>query len=259
MWELYDDMIEGIPQELTVDEIVCGTRFTYVRSGTGAGVARSALDFESRMPIYTKPLLGASLKDVAGCIRSWNLLEAAIGCAAINAYYNNPEIAQKNGVENSGGKYKEDRIHDPFIMSQNEVKGKNVCIIGHFPYIDKLLEPVCNLSILEWQPEEGDFPMMACEHLLPESEYVFISATAVVDKTLPRYLELAKSAKRIILVGPGTPLSPSLFSYGVQDLSGFLITDAQKAARIIAGAEQRKLSCAGHKTSLKATEASDEI
>ncbi|MFA9463925.1 MAG: Rossmann-like domain-containing protein [Velocimicrobium sp.] len=251
MWELYDAMIEAIPEDMVVDEVICGTYFSYVRSGEGAGIARSALDFDTRMPIYTKKLMGAPLKEVAACIKSWNLLEASIGGAAINAYYNNPWVAKKNGVEYVEGKHVEDRMHDPFIMAQNEVRGKKVTIIGHFPYIDKLLEPICDLSILEWQPEEGEFPMTACEYLLPESDYVYISATSVVDKTLPRYLELSKNAKRVTLVGPGTPLDPSLFSYGIHDLSGFLITDTQHASLIIAGAERVKLSCAGQKTSLK--------
>ncbi|MDK2808538.1 MAG: uncharacterized protein PWP24_1274 [Clostridiales bacterium] len=255
MWELYDALIAGIAEDALLDELICGAGFTFARSGEGAGVASSALSFTSRLPIYTKDRLGAPLREVAACVKSWNLLEASIGAAAINAYYNNPVLARKNGAAYHEGGRMEDRIHDPFIMTQNEVRGKKVTMIGRFPYIDQLFEPVCDLSALEWQPEDGDFPMVACEELLPQSDYVYISASSFVDKTLPRFLELSKSAKKVFLVGPGTPLAPSLLLCGIYDLSGFLITDNKKASHIIAGALPVKLSTAGVKTSLKGREA----
>ncbi len=254
MWEIYDALIDGIPDDFIVDEVVRGIGLTYVRSGGGVGVSGSALDFNTRIPMFTKNLIGAPLKEAAACIKSWNLAEASIGGAAINAYYNNPLVARANGVPFSENRRVEDRMYDPFIMNQNEIKGKKVVTIGHFPYIDKLFDPVCDLSILEWVPQEGEFPMTACEYLLPECDYVYISSSSLVDKTLSRYLELSKNAKQITLVGPGTTLAPVLFDFGVDDLSGFMITDNLRAFRIVAGAEKVKLSTAGHKTSLKKSE-----
>lgn len=248
MWEIYDDLINGIPENLIVDDLVSGNRISYVRSGNGSGIA-SFHSCETRMPMLTKNLIGALLREVAACVKSWNFIEASIGVAAINSYYNNPEVAKKNGVEFSGSKWVEDRVFDPFIMSQNDIKGKKVAVVGHFPHLENLFEPICELYILEWEPEDGDYPISACEYLLPQCEYVYLSSTCVMDKTLPRMLELSKNAIQITMVGPGTPLSPMLFDYGISKLSGFIIKDQLRAFRIISGAEKVRIYTTGQKVS----------
>ena len=250
MWELYDDLIKGIPENLTVDELVCGCRNSYVRSGNGSGMENYYL-CDTRMPMFTKNLIGAPLREVAECVKSWNLVEASIGVAAINAYYNNPEVARKNGVEFSDSKLVEDRVFDPFIMSQNQVKGKKVTVLGHFPLLERLFEPICDLSIIEWEPEDGDYPITAYEYLLPESNYVYLTCRCVMDKTLPRVLELSKNAERITMVGPGTPLAPVLFDYGIKELSGFMIKDHARASRVISGAEKVVIYTTGQKVCFK--------
>lgn len=249
MWKIYDDLIKGIPENLIVDEIITGSVNSYVRSGSGSGIA-GFRSYETRMPQLTKNLIGVSLREVALCVKSWNFVEASIGAAAINAYYNNPEVAKKNGVEFSDSKWVEDRVFDPFIMSQNEMKGKKVASIGHFPRLESLIEPICDLSIIEWEPEDGDYPLSACEYLLPQSDYVYLTCACIMDKTLPRMLELSKNAKQVTLVGPGTPLSPALFDYGIETLSGFMIKDQLRASRIVSGAEKVRIYTTGQKVSL---------
>lgn len=251
MWELYDALIEGIPEDYRVDELVCGCHYSYVRSGEGSGVA-AGRPYDQRLPMFSKNLLGSPLREVAACLKSWNLMEAALGNAALNAYYNNPQVARANGVEFSDVRRVEDRRYDPFIMSQNEVKGKKVVVVGHFPYLENLLEPVCDFSIIEWEPLEGDYPMPACEYLLPEADYAYLTCTSLVDKTLPRLLELTKNAVRVNLVGPGTPLAPALFAYGIDELSGIVIKDNSQAFRVAAGAEQVKIFATGQKVAFQA-------
>lgn len=256
MWEIYDDLIKGIPENLIVDDLITGSVTSYVKSGKGSGVT-SFRPYETRMPMFTKDLIGAPLREVATCVKSWNFVEASIGVAAINAYYNNPEVARKNGVEFSDSKRIEDRVFDPFIMSQNEIKGKKVAVVGHFPHLENLFEPICDLSIIEWEPEEGDYPISASEYLLPECEYVYLTCACIMDKTLPRMLELSKNAKRITMVGPGTPLSPVLFDHGIEDLSGFMIKDQLRAYRIISGAEKVRIYTTGQKVSFKKSQRID--
>ncbi|HVJ49965.1 DUF364 domain-containing protein [Desulfitobacterium sp.] len=252
MWEIYDDLINGIPENFMTDELICGYPHAYVRSGNGSGIAGIRL-IETRMPILTKNLIGTPLREVATCVKSWNFIEATVGLAAINAYYNNPQVARENGVQFSEAKRVEDRMFDPFIMSQNEVRGKKVAVLGHFPYLDRLLEPICDLVIIESNPEEGDYPISASEYLLPECDYVYLTSSCIVDKSLPRLLELSKNAQQITLVGPGTPLAPPLFDYGIGDLSGFIIKDNLRAFRIVAGAERVKIFTAGQKVNFKKT------
>lgn len=252
MWDLYDALIDGIPENLTVNDLMNGNGFSYVRSENGAGMA-GFKNYQTRMPLFTKNLLGEPLRQVATTVKSWNLVEASVGLAAINAYYNNPETARENGVNFSDARWVEDRMYNPLIMSQNEIKGKRVTVIGHFPYLENLFEPICDLSIISWYPQEGDYPLSAYEYLLPGSDYVYITSGSFTDKTLPRMLELSKNAQRVTIVGPATPLAPVLFNYGINELSGLIIKDNALAFRIISGAEKLKIYAAGQKVSFHKT------
>jgi uncharacterized protein (DUF4213/DUF364 family) len=71
-----------------------------------------------------------------------------------------------------------------------------------------------------------------------------------VDKSLPRFLDLAQNAN-VIIVGPSTPLAPILSEFGVNDLSGFVIKDPEKALRICSGQEHNRIYSAGQKVSLR--------
>lgn len=251
MWELYDKLIEGIPQDLAADEIVRGTWFSYVKCGGSIGMGAS-VNYDHRMPMFTKSMEGEPLRRVAETIKSWNFYEASVGLAAINAYYNSLDTAREAGVMISDSMHVEDRLQDPFIMSQKEIRDKKVVVIGHFPYIEKLFEPVCELKIIAGEiPQMGDYPDSAAEYLLPESDFVFIRCLSIVDKSLPRYLRLAEKAEKVTLVGPLTPMAPVLFDFGIDDLSGFVVKDTERAMRMIRGSENGKIYNTGQKVSLK--------
>ena len=234
MWELYDALIEGIDVDATVDFLACGAELAIVQSGEGTGVSANVGE-TLRQPMLKMKSAGMPLRDLAACIKSWELYEAALGHAAINAWYNSVSRLRSRGIDISDKAFVEDRSNDPFITLQREVKGKNVTVIGHFPYIDQLFAPVCNMSIIEkFNPKEGDYPEQAAEYLIPESDYVFISSYTFVEKTLPHYLELAKNAV-VTLVGPATTVAPQLFDFGVSYLAGYVIKDAALAQSVALG------------------------
>jgi uncharacterized protein len=248
-WQIYDALINGIPEKLVVDELFCGVSKAWVRCGEGFGFSL-VLAGETR-PVTTickKP--GMKLRDLAACVKSWNYVEASIGQAAINAYYNASGVAARNGIHLSEGRFAEDRVNDPFIVYQNAIRHKKVTIIERFHYLDQLFRPVCQLSVLALQPVDGEYSYAAAEYLLPESDYVFISGSALIDKSLPRFLKLAQQAY-VVIVGPTTPLAPQLSQFGVRDLSGFVIQDGEKARRICAGQENYRIYTTGQKVSLK--------
>lgn len=245
MWEIYDQLINDIPSDIIADEINVGYRWTFVRSGSNVGLC-SIYPVESRLPLFSKNFTGLPLREVAECIKSWNFVEASIGGAAMNAYYNSASAAEQNNIEFSKSKFVDDRRHDPFISYQQEIKEKNVAVVGHFPYLEALFKPVCNLSIIEIEPSDGDYPFFASEFLLPEQDYVFITASALVNKSLPRILELSKNAYNV-LVGPSTPMVPCLFSYGINDLSGFMVKDSSLIRNILTGAQYGSLYSGGQK------------
>lgn len=249
MWQIYDDIIAGIPEEKTVDDLVLGGYTIYVRSGGGCGVA-GFIEGNTR-PETGKRRLGMPLRELAESVKSWNYVEASIGLAAINAHYNSPEVAKAHGVELASSRITEDRKNDPFIMSQNRIKNKKVCVIGHFPHLEMLFEPVCDLAIIENTPGQDDYPEPASDYLIPEADMVFITCASLVYKTLPRYLKLAEHAEHVVIVGPATPLAPALFACGVDDLSAFVILDGEHAKQIAQGLSPDKIYAAGQKVSWK--------
>ncbi|MEG1549545.1 MAG: DUF364 domain-containing protein [Ruthenibacterium sp.] len=217
MWELYDALLRGISQDAPRVETCCGGRdWTSVKAGAYAGAAMLVSD-ESRPPLHPESFCGGTLHEMAACVKSWNFAEASLGAAAINAWYNSPQTATHGIIT---GKDKRDR--DAFMTYQQEITGKKVAVVGHFPFLETRFAPLCELSILERAPQNGDYPDSACEYLLPAQDYVFITGVTLINKTLPRLLELAKKAK-IVLVGPSVPLAPCLFDFGVDALESFVL------------------------------------
>lgn len=233
MWKLYDDMINAIPKDIIVEDIVVGEHNVFVKSSIGCGNGNTYPD-GTRLPEFIKEFKGRKLYEVANCIKSWNLTESGIGLAAINSYYNSEKVVKSRGINLNKNRFMEDRINDPFISYQNDIKGKKVAVVGHFHYLEQLFAPVCDLSIIEPESIEGDFPETAVPYILPEQDFVVLSAYTLQTKDLPWYLELSKNAY-VVLVGPTTPIAPMLFDYGVNDLSGFVIREEEECRNIISG------------------------
>jgi uncharacterized protein (DUF4213/DUF364 family) len=233
-WAIYDMLIGGIPPDVKADEVVPGDHWVMVRSGAGAGVAMS---FARGGGTVTRPSVlpercdGMPLRELAAAAKSWNFADASLGVAAINAWWNSPQrpVAAQALAEAA------DDETGAFETWAERTAGKKAAIIGHFPHLERSLGAACDYCILEKRPSEGDYPDSACEFLLPEMDFVFATGVTVINKTLPRLLELSANAE-FILVGPSVPLCPGLLDMGVKDLQGFVITDPGKC-RILPGCD----------------------
>jgi uncharacterized protein (DUF4213/DUF364 family) len=168
------------------------------------------------------------LRELAEAAKSWNFAEASLGMAAVNAYYNSPERPWVGRSLDLGDDA------DAFTAYRQRVTGKKAAVIGHFRHLERNLEDVCELSILEKRPSSGDYPDSACEFLLPLQDYVFATGVTLINKTLPRLLELSRKTG-LILVGPSAPMAPFLFTHGICDLQGFVVADAALCRAVIAG------------------------
>ena len=95
-------LIAGIPEHLTVDECIIGLHCTFIRSGDRAGIAMTYRG-SSVSGLTNGTVIGKPLKEIASGMKSWDMLQASMGVAACNAWYNNiddlsAEIG-KNGIE----------------------------------------------------------------------------------------------------------------------------------------------------------------
>jgi uncharacterized protein (DUF4213/DUF364 family) len=226
-WLLYDELIEGIPGDIKVDGFLIGHHWTTISAGGHTGIAMT-MEQPGPPSLCPEDLRGAKLRDAAALSKSWNFLDATMGMAALNAWYNTPEKMTDLGVlpaEPEAGDLETRKKREAFGSSAREVTGRKVAVIGHFPNLERDLAPLCRLTILERSPQEGDFPDSACEFLLPEQDYVFITGVTFINKTLPRLLQIIDGRARVTMVGPTVPLAPVLFRHGIQNLSGFCVTD----------------------------------
>ncbi|MGB9859871.1 MAG: Rossmann-like domain-containing protein [Moorellaceae bacterium] len=225
MWAIYEELIAAVPSELKVQECLVGLHWILVRS-RATGVAMTPLEGHPRVGLAGK-IEGMPVRELAEYLKSWNNLEAALGLAAINSVFNAPERVE----ELCGRPLNNQPQVDAFTYFQEQVRGKKVTVVGHFPNLEPLARN-CRLAVLERRPREGDLPDSACEYILPEQEYVFITATTLINKTLPRLLELSRQA-RVVLLGPSTPMTPLLFRYGIDTLAGTVIVDPGKVWRVV--------------------------
>ena len=241
-WKLYDQLIVNLPDHILIDDVVSGSHWTMVRAGAYVGCAMT-VSIETVAPLHPGNFIGTSLKDAAACVKSWNLLEASIGMAAINAYYNNAD--QLNRLLDAMPQIVQQSAEDAFEAHKEQIRGKKVAVIGHFPKLDFLSE-IASLSILERNPRPGDYPDSACEYLLPEQDFIFITGSTLVNKTLPRLLELSQNAYTI-LVGPSSPLCPALFEYGIDEINTTIMLDGDACKEVVknggTGGALAKIGC----------------
>ncbi len=166
--------------------------------------------------------------ELAEYAKSNNLLEASIGMATINSLI---DIDESKCIEKNA-----------FDIILEKGEGKNVAIIGHFPWIPKLREKIKNLWVLEQRLREGDLPASEADRILPECDVVGITGTSFINHTLEGLLKLCKKAY-VVLIGPTSPLSPILFDHGIDAICGSKVIDPDRLIRSISeGATFKEVS-----------------
>jgi len=236
-WELYDHLISLIPESLVAEEVLIGIQWTLVRSA-GVGIAMTPPE-GLRSMAGAGGFKGTKLKDLAGLVKSWHPYEAALGLAAINAHVNAPATIEKHWRTSPETQANE----SVFTHMKSALAGKKVTVIGHFPDLDEL-ERVCRLSILERKPLDGDFPDPACEYILDDQDYLFVTGVSIINKTLPRLMELGRHS-RMVLVGPSVPLTSFWFGKGISSLAGSTVVDAEKVWHHVAEGGDRSIFKSG--------------
>lgn len=211
---LYEELIRAVPQE-PVKRVIVGLNWIMIEGQNGCGLAhtpdrgtggcRSIPDAGS---LATK-----NLRELAELTRSWNSFESAIGIAAINAFYNRYDLEGEttNGLDALGG-----------------VSGP-ITAVGAFRQIE---QKFTDLSVVEIEPKEHQFPQSAAGSLLETCEGAVITASTLINKTLPNLLRYCQH-NHTVLVGPGTTLAPALHYYDIDTLSGLVVKDVDAVAAVV--------------------------
>jgi len=218
---ILDDLLSNLPDDAPVRSVLVGVHWTAVCSrhcGMAATLMGNQAHGHSKVRdvgrLHTK-----TARELAEYARSENLLEASIGVATINSLL---EVDESQAVE----------INAAEVLAEHG-RGKNVALVGHFPFIPRLRPAVGQLWVIEQHPVEGEYPAEAAADLIPQAEVVAITGSALINHTLDGLLALRCPEALVMVLGPSTPLSPLLFAYGVTILSGTRVVDESAVLRTV--------------------------
>ncbi len=210
------------PEPIPVRNVVIGVHWTLVTS-RHAALASTLFNCgphgHSKMRDVGK-LVGKSAQELAGWLESDNLLEASVGIAALNSII---EVEEKRLRQN---------VNASEVIEQKS-RDKNLVIVGHFPFANRMKEIARNLWIIEKNPYGDDFPEEASQELIPKADVVAITGTAIINHTIDGLLSLCRPDATVLILGPSTPLHPLLFEHGIDYLSGSLVLNESDTVRTV--------------------------
>jgi uncharacterized protein (DUF4213/DUF364 family) len=230
---LLKDILSSIQSDHEVSDIrtcVYWTAVTSMRCGLASTMAAFLYPQEGNQVKSAGELLPSGAKTLAELSFSDHILEAAIGIAAINSLL---QIDESLCVDLNAA----DEIS---AMGQ----GKRIAIIGHFPFVKKLRKVAQDLWVFELpgRARPGNLIGKEIENLLPQADVVAITSTTLINHTLGSILSHVKSDAYKIMLGPSTPLSPVLFDYGIDTVSGSIVVNRDQVLDCISqGANFRQV------------------
>ncbi len=167
-------------------------------------------------------------RQLAALVHSSSSLEVSLGMAAINALL---PAQTEHYVEMNA---------EEVILAQGA--GRRVAVVGHFPFLPRCRAVASKLWVLEKRPHGDDLPAEAAPDVLPQADVVAMSGTTIMNRTFDGLMALCQPGALVLVLGPSTPLSPVLFDYGVNIISGSIVEDVDAVLRAVSeGANFRQV------------------
>ncbi|MBB4285103.1 DUF2478 domain-containing protein [Roseospira goensis] len=220
---LYAALAAAVPAAAVARRVVIGLNWTLVEAADGGvGLAQTPVRDGPgcRPPTGAGELAGRPLRALAAGAGNWDPMAAALGAAAVNAALNRPDLvgaaAAGNGLD---------------LFAAAAADAAAPVMVGAFP---GLRERVPHLRLIERTAGPDRDPEAAAPVLLPGADAVLLTASTVANGTLPGLLALTRPGAAVVLVGPGTPLTPMLFDHGITTLAGLVVEDRDGLARAVA-------------------------
>lgn len=213
---LLEEIVESLPTEpVPVRRVMIGIHWTVVCSkfcGMASTLTSENLPYVDLTGVGKYQNLSA--QELARMALDGNHLESSIGVAAINSLLDTSKMVSR-----------ELNAHDWIYKN---APGKDVAIVGHFPFVDKLRPDARNLWILEKNPRPGDIPAEYAARYLEKAEIIAITGSALVNGSMDDELKMCNPEATIMVLGPSTPLSEVFFKHNVSIISGSQVVDENK-------------------------------
>jgi hypothetical protein len=212
LMQLLAELINNLKMDLPVTAGVVGSHLIAVASRR-LGLAAHLPRVEGGKPVPSErsmfALVGRSACDLAMWLMGDEWLRAGIGMASLNSL-----------LEIDCDKLQE--INAKHIIA-DRAAGKNLMVVGHFPFVNTIRSTVRNLWIMEKQPGAECISEEEGYQLLPEADVVAITGSSLINHSFERIMSNCRSTSFKIMLGPSTPLSPVLFDYGLDVIGGALV------------------------------------
>lgn len=225
---IYQMLLDHCSAPAMVEQLLIGAVWTLCRTNAASGVGLAmSPGLYPRNLTWSGELTGKTDMQLGSWIYSWDPHQAAVALAAINSNINSRPLPESlHPISLPAGNL---AVFD-FLLPQ--LREQKVAVIGHYPGIERYQNQM-ELSILERQLQTGDLPDSACEFILPEADWVFLTASSIANKTLPRLAELSANAKTV-LMGPSLPWLTDWRQFGIDYLAGIEILDHQRLQNTVA-------------------------
>jgi uncharacterized protein (DUF4213/DUF364 family) len=219
--DILSKLISSIKKDALVREVIVSTHSTLVISQR-CGISSTMMSIKPHGEEVIRDagfLHLKTAKELANYAFSENPLEASIGLAAINSII---EIDSDLLIP-----------LDASLLATRLSIRKNVTFVGHFPFIPRVKDVANRCWVLELNPIAGEHAAENAKDIIPQSDLVAISSTALINHTLEDYLALCKKDAIVMLIGPSTPLNPLLFEFNIRILSGILVEDKSQVIKAV--------------------------
>jgi len=220
--QLLEDLINSLKTDLDVTAGVVGSHLIALASRRLGLAARLPMG-EGEQPVFSEKarhtLVGRSARDLARWLMGDEWLRAGIGMASVNSLL---EIDY-------------DKLHETNAkhIIEHRAAGKNLMVVGHFPFVNAIRPSVRNLWIMERQPGAEHISEEEGYQLMPEADVVAITGSSLINHTFERIIIHCRSSSFKIMLGPSTPLSPVLFDYGLDAIGGALVEDTNTVLTMV--------------------------
>lgn len=224
----------GDVERIVAERVVIGLGYTAVKLNTGhVGLCYTFSDEIMLNCCQISRRAGTLAESLAIKLAelslSWDLSEAIVGVAALNAL---SQLAME-------------RRPDSYVIVEGNLinhisitKDDVVVLVGNIhPFIPRIRERTDKIFILERDPKKrslGLYPDVAAEELLPRASIAIITGTTLANGTIDRLLELSKNAREVALVGPTASTLPDpLFEHSVTVIGGVRIIDGERVMQVV--------------------------
>ena len=229
--KIIDDLLSQLSYEAPLRDIRQGPFQTAVLTRR-CGLASTLHDGTHR---HQRPPVGEAgflmekdARYLARMVYSESSMEAAIGMATVNSLL---EVDESRCQELNAG-----------ALLAGKGRGKRVAIIGHFPFVPELAKDVRELWVIERNPWEGDLTEAEAEKMIPQADVVGITGTAFTNHTIEPLLNMCNPGAYVVMLGDTAPLSPVLFDYGIDAVSGTRVVEPETVLECVSqGATFRQI------------------